>query len=67
VLVLCRRCDVETGVSVVGFVKHLAPPTLWNPVTKTVLARCPTCQRRSWLRVRKGQELRALLDRRPTR
>lgn len=65
VLVLCRRCDVETGISIAGFVRRLTPPTLWNPITKTVLARCPTCERRSWLRVRKGQQLRALLDRRP--
>jgi hypothetical protein len=65
VQVLCRKCDVEAGVSVVGFVKLLRPPVLWNPVTRRLWTRCPTCDRRSWLKVRQGQALRALLDRRP--
>jgi hypothetical protein len=63
VLVSCRRCDVETGVSVLGLVRTLRPPVLWNPLARTVWARCPTCGKRSWLKVRKGQALRALLDR----
>jgi hypothetical protein len=67
VLLRCRRCDVETGVSVVGFLRTLTVPVLWNPLLRTLYARCPTCDRRSWLHVRKGQQLRALLDRRPTR
>ena len=67
VQVLCRRCDVEAGLSVVAFTKLLRPPVLWNPVSRRVWARCPTCGRRSWLRVRQGQALRALLDRNPLR
>jgi hypothetical protein len=65
VQVLCRRCDVEAGVSVVGFVRLLRPPVLWNPLTRRLWTRCPTCDRRSWLKVRQGQALRALLDRGP--
>lgn len=65
VLVVCERCDVETGMSVVDGVKLLAPPFLWNPVTGKLWARCPACDRRSKLRVRQGQALRALLHREP--
>jgi hypothetical protein len=65
VQVLCRRCDIETGLSVLSFAKLLRPPVLWNPVTRRLWTRCPTCGRRGWLRVRQGQALRALLDRRP--
>jgi hypothetical protein len=65
VQVWCRRCDVEAGVSVLAFAKLLKPPVLWDPVTRRVWTRCPTCDRRTWLKVRKGQALRALLDRRP--
>lgn len=67
VQVLCRRCDVEAGISVVALAKLLRPPVLWNPLTRRLWARCPTCGRRSWLRVRQGQALRALLDRNPLR
>ncbi len=67
-LVHCRRCDVEAGMSVLGFARQLIPPpVLINPLNRRLYARCPTCQRRSWLNVRHGQQLRALLDRRPTR
>lgn len=67
VLVDCVRCGVESGLSLVATVRLLAPPMLWNPATGTLWARCPACRRRSRLRVRKGQALRALLDRRPGR
>ncbi|WP_052664125.1 hypothetical protein [Nitriliruptor alkaliphilus] len=67
VQVLCRRCDVESGISIVAFAKLLRPPVLWNPLTRKLWARCPTCGRRAWLRVRQGQALRALLDRTPLR
>jgi hypothetical protein len=67
VQVLCRRCDVEAGISVVALAKLLRPPVLWNPLTRRLWARCPTCGRRSWLRIRQGQALRALLDRNPLR
>lgn len=63
VLVLCRRCDVESGVSVLGFLRTLRPPVLVNPVTRHLWARCPACRRRSWIEVRSGQALRVLLDR----
>lgn len=67
-LVHCRRCDVEAGVSLLGFARQMIPPPLaFNPLNRRILARCPTCQRRSWLNVRQGQQLRALLDRRPGR
>lgn len=63
VLVVCTRCDIESGVSVLELVRLARPPMFWNPVNGRLYARCPACGRRSWLRVRKGQVLRALLDR----
>lgn len=63
VLVICQRCDIESGISVVELVKSLKPPFLWNPLSGKLLAICPACERRGWLHVRKGQALRALLDR----
>lgn len=65
VLLYCRRCDVEAGVTLVQLLGRLRPPVLWNPLTRRWLGRCPTCGERGWLRVRQGQALRALLDRRP--
>ncbi|MEX1176984.1 MAG: hypothetical protein WEB09_00850 [Nitriliruptor sp.] len=65
--VWCRRCDVETGVSIGGFARLLRPPILWNPVTGRLWTRCPACARRTWLFVRQGQALRALLSGRPSR
>lgn len=65
VMVVCERCDVESGLSLLEAVKLFAPPFLWNPVTGKLWARCPACQRRSTLRLRTGQALRAFLDRHP--
>jgi hypothetical protein len=65
VLVVCERCDIEKGISLLRSITLLKPPVLFNPVNKKLWARCPACERRSWLRVRKGQALRALLDRNP--
>lgn len=66
-LVHCRRCDVEAGVSIWTFARHLVPPLLINPLTRRIRARCPTCRQRAWLNVRQGQQLRALLQRDPAR
>jgi hypothetical protein len=63
VLVHCHRCDVESGIGLVEMAKVLRPPFVWNPVTGGLWARCPACGHRSRLDVRKGQALRALLDR----
>lgn len=63
VLVLCFRCDIESGVSVLETVRLMKPPVVWNPLSRKLWARCPACDTKSWLRVRKGQALRALLDR----
>lgn len=63
VLLWCERCDVEKGVSVLGLARALTPPVLYNPVTRRIWARCPSCRRRSWLDVRSGQVLRVLWDR----
>ena len=63
VLVVCERCDVESGVSVLDAVRMLVPPFLWNPLTRRLWARCPACGHRACLRVRMGQALRAFLDR----
>lgn len=63
VLIWCRRCDVETGVSVLGLLRTLRPPLVLSPFSRQLWARCPTCERRAWLQIRKGQALRAWLDR----
>jgi hypothetical protein len=67
VLLVCRRCDVESGLSLVELASLAVPPFVWNPLTGFLWARCPACERRSRLYVRKGQALRALLDRTPRR
>ena len=53
-VVSCRRCGIERGVSREEVLPLLAPPWIANPVTRTLWARCPTCRRRSWLRVKLG-------------
>lgn len=63
VLVVCERCDVESGLTLVDAAKLLVPPFLWNPVSGKLWSRCPACGRRSTLRIRQGQALRALLQR----
>jgi hypothetical protein len=65
--VYCTRCDVLTGVSVVGAVKLLKPPVFWDPFRGRLRSRCPTCDERAWLVIKTGQALRVLLDRTPTR
>lgn len=63
VLVRCRRCTVQSGLSLRGVVGLLRPPFLVDPVHGRLWARCPACRRRSCLEIFKGQALRALLDR----
>ncbi len=63
VQIVCQRCDVETGLSVLATVRLLRPPFLWNPLNGKLWARCPACGQRATLRVRQGQALRAFLDR----
>lgn len=65
VMIICERCDVEKGLDVKQLPALIKPPFLWNPISGKLWTRCPTCGHRSWLRVRKGQALRALLDRQP--
>jgi hypothetical protein len=65
--VYCRRCDVLTGVSLIGALKLFKPPMFWDPLRGRIWSRCPTCDRRAWLVVKTGQALRVLLDRTPTR
>lgn len=67
VLVVCDRCDVESGINVLELARVLVPPVAWNPLTRKLWARCPACAERSWLKVRQGQALRALLKREPNR
>ena len=64
-LVACNRCDVQRGVGLAESLTMLRPPFLLNPVNRHLWARCPTCHRRAWLRVRMGSALRVLLDRTP--
>ena len=63
--VTCRRCGVTSGLTFAEGLRLLRPPMLANPLTGTMWARCPACDRRSWLDGSTGQALRALLDRRP--
>lgn len=63
-LVICERCDIEAGVDLKDVPAMLwPPPVVVNPITRKVWARCPACEQKSWLRVRQGQALRALLAR----
>ncbi len=63
-LVICERCDIESGIGPVAAAKLLwPPPVLFNPITRKFWAHCPACERRSWLRIRQGQALRALIHR----
>jgi hypothetical protein len=61
----CRRCGARLGLSAREAFGLFRPPFLWDPVRRRLLARCPACERRSWLELHAGQALRALLDRRP--
>lgn len=61
--VVCERCDVESGLRSLTALRLFMPPLLYGPFRRRLWARCPACQRRSWLRVRWGQALRALLGR----
>ena len=63
----CRRCEVERGVWLAEARTLLRPPFLLNPVAGRLWARCPTCHRRSWLRLRMRSPLQILLDRAPVR
>lgn len=63
VLVSCNECDVERGIRIRQALCLLRPPFLVNPLNGTVWSRCPSCGERTWLRIRQGQALRALLDR----
>lgn len=53
-IVSCERCGVERGLTATHLLRLLRPPWLLNPCRRTLWARCPTCQRRSWLQVRLG-------------
>lgn len=60
-LVICSRCDVESGINLWDARKIFAPPFLVaNPLSGRVFGRCPACEHRAWLRIRTGQALRAL-------
>lgn len=54
VIVACRRCGVERGMTARGSVSLLRPPWLADPFRRRLWTRCPTCERRSWLDVRLG-------------
>jgi hypothetical protein len=65
VVLACNRCEVERGLTLPETLSTLRPPVLFNPLNRKLWGRCPTCQRRAWLRLRLGQSLRVLLDRAP--
>lgn len=67
VQIVCERCDVERGIGLLDTVRLLLPVAIVRPLARRVWTRCPACERYSWLRVRQGQALRALLDRTPWR
>lgn len=61
-LVICERCDIEAGIDLRDVPAMLwPPPVVFNPLTRKLLARCPSCRTKAWLSVRQGQALRALL------
>ena len=59
--ITCRRCGVERGLTFREALTLLRPPVLINPFNGVGWARCPTCQRRTWVEIATGQSLRALL------
>ncbi len=61
VLVVCPKCDVETGLTLWQSKRLLRPPLVALPHKREVWSRCPACRRRSWLHVRLGPSLRGLL------
>lgn len=61
VLVVCGRCDLETGLSLMETRKLMTVPMLATPHNRRVWARCPACRHRAWLHVRFGPGLRAFL------
>lgn len=67
VLVVCERCDVETGLSLREAVGLVLRPAIVRPLARRIWSRCPACGRCSWLRFRQGQALRSLLGRLPGR
>ncbi len=54
VIVECQRCGVERGLTAREALGLLRPPFLANPFSGAAWARCPTCERWSGLRVRRG-------------
>ncbi len=53
-IVDCERCEVERGLTARDMPTLLRSPCLLNPCRRTLWARCPTCRRYTWLRVRLG-------------
>lgn len=54
VIVSCPRCEVERGLTFSEARTLLRPPVIVNPLFRTIWTRCPTCERRVWLRVQRG-------------
>lgn len=54
VLVRCPRCDVQRGLTPTDARGLFRPPFLVSPFCRHLWTRCPTCSRRTWLRVRRG-------------
>lgn len=54
VIVSCPRCEVERGLSFSEARSLLRPPFVVNPFCRSIWTRCPTCERRVWLRVQRG-------------
>ncbi len=53
VIIDCARCGETSHIEVVDAVKRLASFSLWIPGrTYSRRMRCPTCQHRSWVRIR---------------
>ncbi len=61
VLVVCPRCDVESGLSLWQAKSLLRPPLVALPHKRELWAKCPACRRRSWLHVRLGPSIRGLI------
>ncbi len=53
-IVRCERCEAERGLTAGNVLRLLRPPWVFNPCRLALWARCPTCQRRTWLRLRPG-------------
>ncbi|MBW3664522.1 MAG: hypothetical protein KY469_15585 [Actinobacteria bacterium] len=65
VTIHCERCGTQRALKVGDLLSLVRPPMFVNPMRDggRVWARCPACEKRSWLRFRVAGTLGAYLNR----